>query len=93
MEQTKSNNLLRWTTQSNNLNYSVVPFMDNVVNKDPITGKIILRTYSTGTVEFGLRQYACNGKKSNLTSQGFTLSGFLINFIVYIFYFYSCDKR
>jgi hypothetical protein len=55
-EQTKSNKFtLEWTTQSNNLNYSVVPFMDNVVNKDPITGKIILRTYSTGTVEFGLR--------------------------------------
>ncbi len=44
---------MEWTTQSNNLSYSVVLVMDNIVNKVQISGRIIPRTYSTRTVEFG----------------------------------------
>jgi len=55
-EQTKSNTyLVEWTTQSNGLGDSNVPFMDNVVNKNPLTNQFEPRTYSTGLVEFGLR--------------------------------------
>ena len=55
-EQTKSNTyFVEWTTQSNGLGDSNVPFMDNVVNKNPLTNQFEPRTYSTGLVEFGLR--------------------------------------
>lgn len=46
---------MEWTTQSNGLGDSNVPFMDNVVNKNPLTNQFEPRTYSTGLVEFGLR--------------------------------------
>lgn len=55
-EETKSSSyVMKWTTQSDNLAQSVIPFYDNVVNKNPSTGQIATRSYSTGAVEFELR--------------------------------------
>jgi len=46
---------MEWTTQSNNFSHALVPVSHHIVNSVQITGKIIPRTYSNGTVEFGLR--------------------------------------
>ena len=55
-EESKSNTYtIKKTTKSNNLFDVVVPFYDNVVNKNPNTGQIIPRSYNTGKVEFELR--------------------------------------
>lgn len=55
-EESQSNTYtIKKTTKSNNLFDVVVPFYDNVVNKNPNTGQIIPRAYNTGKVEFQLR--------------------------------------
>jgi len=55
-EESKSNTYtVKKTTKSNNLFDVVVPFYDNVVNKNQNTGQIIPRSYNTGKVEFELR--------------------------------------
>jgi hypothetical protein len=55
-EETKTNSYsMKYTTQSDYLGDIVVPFYDNVVNKNSSTGVIAPRTYSTGTVEFELK--------------------------------------
>lgn len=55
-EESKSNTYtIKKTTKSNNLFDVIVPFYDNVVNKNPNTGQIIPRSYNSGKVEFELR--------------------------------------
>ncbi|RTY85274.1 hypothetical protein EKL97_01300 [Flavobacterium sp. LS1P28] len=56
IEESKSNDyIVKRTTKSNNLFDSVIPFYDNVVNKNPNTGQFATRTYYTGKVEFQVR--------------------------------------
>ncbi|MBG6112002.1 hypothetical protein IWX84_002897 [Flavobacterium sp. CG_9.10] len=55
-EESKSNTYtIKKTTKSNNLFDVVIPFYDNVVNKDPNIGQIVPRIYYTGKVEFAIR--------------------------------------
>lgn len=54
-EQTQSNSyVMKWTEQSNNLSQAIIPFYDNVVNKNNY-GKIYVRSYSTGAIEFEIQ--------------------------------------
>jgi hypothetical protein len=56
IEESKSNEYtVKKTTKSNNLFDAVVPFYDNVVNRNPNTGQLATRSYYTGKVEFQLR--------------------------------------
>jgi hypothetical protein len=55
-EQSKENTYnFNYTTGSNDLYETTVPFFENVVNKDPFTGQYNTQTYSTGRVEFEVR--------------------------------------
>lgn len=56
IEEFRSNEYtIKKTTKSNNLFDSVIPFYDNVINKNPNTGQFDTRWYYTGKVEFQLR--------------------------------------
>ena len=54
-EQKSNEYTIKKTTKSNNLFDAVIPFYDNVVNKNSNTGEFVTRSYSTGKVEFQLR--------------------------------------
>lgn len=55
-EKSKENTYnFNYTTGSNDLYETTVPFFENVVNKDPFTGQYNTQTYSTGRVEFEVR--------------------------------------
>jgi hypothetical protein len=55
-EETRSTGYsIKFTTQSDFLGDVFVPFYDNVVNKNPITGEFYTRSYSTGAIQFELR--------------------------------------
>ncbi|VXB28895.1 conserved exported hypothetical protein [Flavobacterium sp. 9R] len=54
-EVTKTNTYnLEFTTSSNPLGSSIISFYNNAVNKNPTTGALIPRTYTTGRVEFSV---------------------------------------
>lgn len=55
-EETKENTYkFEYITTGPNLYESIVPFFDNALNKDPLTGQFKYSAYTTGRVEFEIR--------------------------------------